>query len=109
MFKNAGVPPKRKLTKFMITENAAVQPGTPLYASHFRVGDYVDVGAKTIGFGFQGVMKRFGFKGGPRSHGATKFHRKRGTVGSGRVNRNLFYAHIFSAAIFSFSDVICLK
>jgi len=48
LFQNSGVPPKRKLTKFMITENAAVQPGTPLYASHFRVGDYVDVGANTI-------------------------------------------------------------
>lgn len=84
LFENSGVPPKRKLTKFMITPNAAVQPGTPLFASHFRVGDYVDVGAKTIGYGFQGVMKRWGFKGGPRSHGATKFHRKRGTIGSGR-------------------------
>ena len=31
-------------------------------------------------------MKRWGFKGGPRSHGSTKFHRKRGTMGSGRVN-----------------------
>lgn len=31
-------------------------------------------------------MKRWGFKGGPRSHGATKFHRKRGTVNSGRVS-----------------------
>jgi hypothetical protein len=41
---------------------------------------------KRIGFGFQGVMKRYGFKGGPRSHGSTKFHRKRGTMGSGRVS-----------------------
>lgn len=31
-------------------------------------------------------MKRWGFKGGPRSHGSTKFHRKRGTMGSGRVS-----------------------
>lgn len=30
-------------------------------------------------------MKQWGFKGGPRSHGSTKFHRKRGTIGSGRV------------------------
>jgi len=87
LFKNSGVPPKRKLTKFMVSENAVVKPGTPLYATHYRVGDYIDVGAKTIGYGFQGVMKRFGFKGGPRSHGATKFHRKRGTVGSGRDRR----------------------
>ena len=35
-------------------------------------------------YGFQGVVKRFGFKGGPASHGATKFHRRGGTIGSGR-------------------------
>ena len=29
-------------------------------------------------------MKKWGMKGGPRSHGATKFHRKRGNIGSGR-------------------------
>jgi large subunit ribosomal protein L3 len=32
-------------------------------------------------------MKRWGFKGGPRSHGSTKFHRKRGSIGSGRDRR----------------------
>ena len=38
-------------------------------------------------------MKRWGFKGGPRSHGATKFHRKRGTIGSGRVRKfHYFYS-----------------
>ncbi|CAF0762340.1 unnamed protein product [Brachionus calyciflorus] len=87
IFRNAGVSPKRKLTKFMISQNAVVQPGTPLHAAHFRVGDYVDIGSHTIGFGFQGVMKRWGFKGGPRSHGSTKFHRKRGSIGSGRDRR----------------------
>jgi hypothetical protein len=46
-----------------------------------------------IGFGFQGVMKKWGMKGGPRSHGATKFHRKRGSIGSGRVcnSLNIYY------------------
>ena len=29
-------------------------------------------------------MKRWGFKGGPASHGATKFHRRGGTIGTGR-------------------------
>ena len=87
LFKNSGVPPKRKLTKFMVSPNAVVQPGTPLHSAHFKVGDYVDVGANTIAFGFQGTMKRWGFKGGPRSHGATKFHRKRGSIGSGRDRR----------------------
>lgn len=33
--------------------------------------------------GFQGVMKRWGFKGMPASHGVTKTHRRPGNVGSG--------------------------
>ncbi len=47
----------------------------------------IDCFFNRIGFGFQGTMKRWGFKGGPRSHGSTKFHRKRGTIGSGRDRR----------------------
>uniref|UniRef100_A0A8C5HMD4 Large ribosomal subunit protein uL3m n=1 Tax=Gouania willdenowi TaxID=441366 RepID=A0A8C5HMD4_GOUWI len=40
--------------------------GTPLYAAHFRPGQFVDVTAK-------GVMKRgMGFKGQPATHGQTK-------------------------------------
>jgi len=84
LFNEAGVMPKHKLSKFIVTPNAAVQPGTPLTAAHFRVGDYVDVYGKTIGRGFQGVMKRWGFKGGPASHGTTKAHRRPGTIGTGR-------------------------
>ena len=37
-----------------------------------------------IDYGFQGVVKRWGMKGGPASHGATKFHRRVGSIGSGR-------------------------
>ena len=33
--------------------------------------------------GFQGVMKRWGFKGGPASHGVTKTHRRPGNIGAG--------------------------
>jgi large subunit ribosomal protein L3 len=84
LFTEAGVPPKRKLTSFLVTPDAAVQPGTPLYVSHFRVGDYIDVQAKTIGHGFQGVVKRWGFKGGPASHGTTKWHRRPGNIAGGR-------------------------
>jgi large subunit ribosomal protein L3 len=39
--------PTKILSRFLISPEAAVQPGTPLYASHFRVGDYVDVRGKT--------------------------------------------------------------
>lgn len=61
--------------------------GTPLYAAHFRPGQIVDVTAKTIGKGFQGVMKRWGFKGQPASHGQTKTHRRPGAISTNKVSR----------------------
>lgn len=36
-----------------------------------------------IDYGFQGVVKRFGFKGMPASHGVTKTHRRVGNIGGG--------------------------
>ena len=39
----------------------------------------MSVSGKTIGFGFQGVVKRWHFSGGPKSHGS-KFHRRPGAI-----------------------------
>ncbi|CAL1540093.1 unnamed protein product [Lymnaea stagnalis] len=83
LFVKAGVPPKRWLTRFLVTPDAAVQPGTPLCVNHFRVGDYVDVQGRTRDWGFQGVIKRWHMKGMPASHGVTKSHRKMGSTGGG--------------------------
>ncbi|XP_040288771.1 39S ribosomal protein L3, mitochondrial [Bufo bufo] len=82
-YREAGVPPKQKVSNFKVSENAILKPGTPLYAAHFRPGQYVDVTAKTIGKGFQGVMKRWGYKGQPASHGQTKTHRRPGAIAAG--------------------------
>ncbi|CAN2389697.1 ribosomal protein L3 [Pristimantis euphronides] len=82
LYSDAGVPPKQKVSIFKVSDNAIIKPGTPLYAAHFRPGQYVDVTAKTIGKGFQGVMKRWGFKGQPATHGQTKTHRRPGAIGS---------------------------
>ncbi|CAK9294930.1 unnamed protein product [Gordionus sp. m RMFG-2023] len=76
--------PKAKLTRFIVSPQAAIQPGTPLNVNHFKVGHYVDCEAKTIEHGFQGVMKRWGFKGGPAAHGNTKSHRRPGSFGGGK-------------------------
>lgn len=83
MFSDAGILPKKKISKFIITPDAKLAPGTPLYASHFKPGHYVDVAGITIDRGFQGVMKRWGFHGMPASHGVTKSHRRGGNIGSG--------------------------
>lgn len=64
IFKNSGLPPKRKVSKFMVTPNAALQPGTPLYAAHYRVGDYIDIGAHTYAINLinQFILKNLVFK-----------------------------------------------
>ncbi|XP_051818684.1 39S ribosomal protein L3, mitochondrial [Antechinus flavipes] len=87
MYREVGVPPKQKFSSFRVTDNAIIKPGTPLYAAHFRPGQYVDVTAKTIGKGFQGVMKRWGFKGQPATHGQTKTHRRPGAIATGDIAR----------------------
>jgi len=45
-------------------------------------GQMVDVSGVTIGKGFQGAMKRWGFAGQPRSHGASRSHRSIGATGA---------------------------
>jgi len=48
-----------------------------------KAGDIVSVTAKSRGLGFQGVVKRWGFAGGPKTHGS-KFHRRPGSLGNMR-------------------------
>lgn len=83
LFNEAGLPPKKKITKVPITDDAILPPGTPLLATHFRPGDYVDVWGKTVDHGFQGVVKRWDFAGGHPIN-TTKWKRRPGSIGHGR-------------------------
>jgi len=79
----AGVPLKTKCFRFIMTDNAAVKPGTRLDVTHFRPGQYVDCLAKTVGYGFQGVIQRFHHAGGPSdARGSHGWHRRTGSIGS---------------------------
>nr|XP_023021584.1 39S ribosomal protein L3, mitochondrial [Leptinotarsa decemlineata] len=83
LFRDSGVIPKKVLARFFVSPDAALPLGTLINAMHFQVGNVVDVRGKTIDRGFQGVMKRHGFKGMPASHGVTKTHRRGGNIGGG--------------------------
>lgn len=83
LFKAAGLPPMRKISRFLVSPDAALDPGCPLGMHHFRIGDRVDVVARTVNRGFQGGMERHLMEGGPKAHGSTKFHRKMGSAGGG--------------------------
>ena len=54
-----------------------------IFVDIFEVGDKVRVSAISKGKGFQGVVKRHGFHGGPRSHGQKHSEREPGSIGGG--------------------------
>ena len=89
-FKKHGAAPSRYLVEFS-GDMAALTPGQELTVEVFQEGDMVDVSGVTKGKGFQGVMKRHKFAGGPASHGSM-FHRAPGSIGSSaypsRVRKN---------------------
>lgn len=58
-------------------------------ADLFQPGDTVQVSAISKGKGFQGVVKRHGFAGGPRTHGNKHSERAPGSIGAGGVQRVL--------------------
>lgn len=89
-FAAAGVPAKLKLAEFTVTEDAVPAVGTRITARHFVPGQYVDVTATSIGKGFQGPMKRWGFGGQSASHGTTKAHRSHGSTGSSQNPGRVF-------------------
>ncbi len=60
--------------------------GDKIEAGTFAQGDAVEVSAISKGKGFQGVVKRHGFGGGPRSHGQKHSEREPGSISGG--NRN---------------------
>ena len=57
--------------------------GAKVDMSSFVEGDKVTVSAISKGKGFQGVVKRYKFKGGPRTHGQKHSERERGSSGGG--------------------------
>lgn len=80
-YAKAKVKPKQKLVEFRVAENALVEPGTELVASHFVPGQYVDIVGQTVGRGFAGWMKRWNFSGLEASHGVSVAHRSGGSTG----------------------------
>lgn len=69
--------------------SAEVEPGAELGVSLFEGTRFVDVTAVSKGKGFQGVMKRWNFGGGRKTHGS-KFHREPGSTGQNTYPHRTF-------------------
>ncbi|OGG73258.1 50S ribosomal protein L3 [Candidatus Kaiserbacteria bacterium RIFCSPLOWO2_01_FULL_53_17] len=75
------LPLARHIREFRTTD--AHERGAKIDISSFAEGDIVAVSAISKGKGFQGVVKRHGFHGGPRSHGQKNKERAPGSIGGG--------------------------
>lgn len=84
------------------TDNATVNPGDQITVSVFEKQDLVKVTGTSKGRGFAGSIKRWGFHGGPKTHGQSDRHRAPGSIGQtttpGRVFKGKKMAGHFGAA-----------
>ncbi len=80
-FEKSGVPPTRVLREFSSNELDKIKEGEQYFVDIFQVGEKVNVVGLSKGKGFSGVIKRWGFKGGKKTHGSM-FHRHPGSIGA---------------------------
>jgi large subunit ribosomal protein L3 len=78
-----GLPKLKHLREVRADDDDEVTVGQKFDASLFEVGDIVDVTATTKGRGFAGVVRRYRFAGGPKTHGQSDRWRTGGSSGAG--------------------------
>jgi len=79
----------RHLREFKNDQVESMNLGDEITVNEFSVDDVIDVTGTSIGKGFQGVIKRWNFKGGRASHGS-RFHRAPGSIGASATPSHVF-------------------
>jgi len=79
-FEKTGVSPHRQLFEVRVDDPGGFNVGDSVGVDAFSEGDKIDIVGISKGLGFQGVVKRWNFAGGPKAHGS-HFHRRPGSVG----------------------------
>jgi large subunit ribosomal protein L3 len=92
LYKKLNIAPCKVIRDLSKEANVEYKVGQELKVDLFAEGDYVDVSGVSIGKSFQGGMKRWGWKGGPRTHGSTS-HRRVGSIGSSTTPGRVFRGH----------------
>ena len=70
-----------------VLENISI--GDKISCNIFTIGEKVNIAGVSKGKGFTGVVKRWGFHGGPRTHGQSDKERHGGSIGSGTTLGNV--------------------
>ena len=81
-FKNAGIEPCRYIREVRVPSIDNVKIGDKYDVGVFSIGDKVKVVGTSKGLGFQGVVRRHHFRGGPKSHGQSDRLRAPGSIGA---------------------------
>ena len=76
----AKVEPVSNLQEFRTSGDTELNVGDVLTVDRFEAGQKIDIIGTSKGRGFKGLVKRYGFAGGPASHGSM-FHRRGGSYG----------------------------
>jgi large subunit ribosomal protein L3 len=82
------LPPLRFLREFRTDEE--MEEGQTLTVEVFEEGERVDIIGKSKGRGFAGVVKRYHFSGGPKTHGQSDRLRRTGSIGAGSTPGRVF-------------------
>ena len=88
-FKAAGEKYFSYLREIKVSDADEFELGQEIKASIFQIGDSVNVSGKSKGRGFTGVMKRWGFAGGRKTHGS-RSHRVPGSIGASATPARVF-------------------
>ena len=68
------------LREIRVEDTSGFELGQEIQSDIFQIGDQVKISGKSKGRGFSGVMKRWGFGGGRKTHGS-RSHRVPGSIG----------------------------
>jgi len=88
-FDKARVEPKRYVREVPVDEGEEYKLGQEVTVAIFEPGAEVHVTGTSKGKGFQGVMKRHNYRGGPGGHGS-HFHREPGSIGQASTPSRVF-------------------
>ena len=89
-FEKAKVDPKRIVREVSVDDIETCEAGQVFGADIFETGDLVDVTGHFKGRGFQGVVKRHGFRGGDKTRGQSDRWRHPGSIGQSATPSKVF-------------------
>jgi large subunit ribosomal protein L3 len=81
------------LQEFSVDDLAEFEVGQELKADIFEIGESIKVIGTSKGRGFSGVVRRWNFAGGPKTHGQTSRHRSSGSIGAGTSPGRVWPGH----------------